>query len=745
MASTYLGSKGYSIYKECLTIQEQECIRKELMVKAFVPKSCMNQPTPFPIYRESPLKMYVPRFYGLENYGEPDENRLSEGKDINLNFKGGLRDIQKPIVKKYLKHAKINNCGLIEIYCGAGKCLGIDTPILMYDGSIKLVQDIKIGERLMGDDSTPREVLTLARGSEMMYKISSDKSDTYIVNESHILSLKCVRAYKDLYKKNEIVDISIKDYLNLPFVFNGTNDILMGYKTPILFYKKKVTTDPYNYGNNLTSSTISIENIYKHNSWGIQINVLAGIIDKFAVISKNIFEISNLSEPFLKDILFITRSLGFEGYKNKYNTIKINGEGLQNIPTKKLKLKSNVTLQNGLCMKITVEKHKIDNYYGFEIDKNRRFVLGDFTVTHNTVMSLNILAQLKKKTIIIVHKDFLLRQWKERIEQFLPDAKVGKIQGDIIDIDDKDIVIGMLQSLSMKEYPSSIFKDFGFTIIDECHHISAEVFSRSLFKIVTKYMLGLSATMDRKDGLTKVFKKFIGPVVVKKERPLQDNVTVKAIEYTNVDEKFSKVALNFRGHTNYTIMIKKLCEFDERSDFILKIVKNLIKNDTKEQHIMIIGHNKTLLKYIHDTIKSQEIAPVGYYIGGMKEKDLKESEEKKIIIATYAMAEEALDIKTLSTLIMATPKIDVRQAVGRILRNVKGKKLVIDIIDQHEIFQKHWKKRSVWYRKQQFKIMKTTNIGYDNDEWETVKSKSSSKKRKKDKVDSMLNGTCLFD
>ena len=83
MASTYLGSKGYSIYKECLTIQEQECIRKELMVKAFVPKSCMNQPTPFPIYRESPLKMYVPRFYGLENYGEPDENRLSEGNYLS--------------------------------------------------------------------------------------------------------------------------------------------------------------------------------------------------------------------------------------------------------------------------------------------------------------------------------------------------------------------------------------------------------------------------------------------------------------------------------------------------------------------------------------------------------------------------------------------------------------------------------------------------------------------------------------
>ena len=62
MTSTYLGSKGYSIYKECLTIKEQELIRRELTVKAFVPKSCINQPIPFPIYRESMKKMYLHDF-----------------------------------------------------------------------------------------------------------------------------------------------------------------------------------------------------------------------------------------------------------------------------------------------------------------------------------------------------------------------------------------------------------------------------------------------------------------------------------------------------------------------------------------------------------------------------------------------------------------------------------------------------------------------------------------------------------
>merc|ERR1712127_178315 len=134
------------------------------------------------------------------------------------------------------------------------------------------------------------------------------------------------------------------------------------------------------------------------------------------------------------------------------------------------------------------------------------------------ICALNIISRLKTKTLIIVHKEFLLRQWIERIEQFLPDAKVGKIQAKVIDIDDKDIVICMLQSLSMKDYPKDMFRSFGFTICDECHHIGAEVFSRSLLKVVTKYMLGLSATMKRKDGLTKVIKWFLGDIVCKIER-----------------------------------------------------------------------------------------------------------------------------------------------------------------------------------------------------------------------------------
>lgn len=331
-----------------------------------------------------------------------------------------------------------------------------------------------------------------------------------------------------------------------------------------------------------------------------------------------------------------------------------------------------------------------------------------------TSASLYILSQLKKKTLVIVHKEFLMNQWIERIQQFLPKAKVGKIQGPIIDIDDKDIVIGMLQSLSMKEYPASVFESFGLTIIDEVHHISSEVFSNSLFKLVTKYMLGLSATMNRKDGTSFVFKMFLGEVIFKGKRDEERNVLVQAIEYNVDDEEFNEVKLDYRGNPAYSTMISKLCEYNRRSEFILKILSNLLIQNPLQQ-IMILAHNKNILKYLHDAISHRNIATVGYYVGGMKEKSLKETESKTIVIATYAMASEALDIKTLTTLIMATPKTDIEQSIGRILREKHSNPIVVDIIDSHNLFKNQWKKRKAFYKKENYKIVYTTSQIYNPD------------------------------
>lgn len=326
-----------------------------------------------------------------------------------------------------------------------------------------------------------------------------------------------------------------------------------------------------------------------------------------------------------------------------------------------------------------------------------------------TVMALNILSRLKVKTLIIVHKEFLLNQWIERIQQFLPHAKIGKIQGQTIDIDDKDIVLGMLQSLSMKDYPESMFSSFGLTIIDETHHIAAEVFVRSLFKVTTKYMLGLSATMNRKDGLTKVFKLFIGDIIYKYVDKEQHNVLVNIFTFKSNDTEYNDTVLNYQGKPQYSSMISKISEFNSRNQFIIQILKNLL-HDNPLQQIIILAHNKSLLNYLFTAIQYNNIAngSVGYYVGGMKESALKLSESKSIILATYAMAAEALDIKTLSTLIMASPKTDVTQSIGRILRTKHSQPIVIDIADEHDLFQSQLKKRITYYKKQRYTIHKYT-------------------------------------
>lgn len=337
-----------------------------------------------------------------------------------------------------------------------------------------------------------------------------------------------------------------------------------------------------------------------------------------------------------------------------------------------------------------------------------------------TVMALNVISRLRVKTLVVVHKSFLLNQWIERINQFLPAARVGMIQGQILDIDDKDIVIGMLQSLSMKEYPRDLFDTFGLTVYDECHHMSAEVFCRCMMKIVTKYTLGLSGTMVRKDGLTKVFKHFLGDVVHKEKNDTTSHaVVVKGIQYKVDDAEFNETEYDYRGNPKFSTMISKVCNYNRRSEFILDVLQHELATNP-DQQVMILAHNRSLLEYFHDAIEHRKIATVGYYVGGMKETALKLSESKKVIIATYAMASEGLDIKTLTTLIMASPKTDVCQSVGRILRVKHASPLVIDIIDPQDVFRSQWLKRQTYYIKQRYRIVMTDTEGYYKNKW-TVK------------------------
>jgi len=133
---------------------------------------------------------------------------------------------------------------------GGGKCHGKGTEIIMADGSIKKVEDIVVGDKIMGDDSKPRNVLSLARGLEKMYRIHTNDG-SYVVNESHILSLKATTRIRGV-NKGEVINISVKEYLQQSNHFKRRT---MGYRVPLEFSAQEVKFDPYLIGSWLGDGT----------------------------------------------------------------------------------------------------------------------------------------------------------------------------------------------------------------------------------------------------------------------------------------------------------------------------------------------------------------------------------------------------------------------------------------------------------------------------------------------------------
>lgn len=341
---------------------------------------------------------------------------------------------------------------------GSGKCLGKDTPILMYDGSIKMVQDVKVGDKLMGPDSQPRNVLSTTVGKEELFKIIPKKGDPWICNRSHILSLKRTNDKTSL--SGSICNVSINEYLN----WSKTHKhIYKQWRTSVEFEEKEIYLDPYflglwlgdgetdrptictsdneivnfidNYAKELKckmstllepskANSYSIVGIipegekkdcrkrtniqklmdiyslfgnkhipkeYLYNSRSVRLKVFAGLIDSDGSNSKGCYDYTTKLESLKNDVVYLCRSLGYyvkistKKIKEKsYWRLSISGN-FDDVPVL-LNRKKIIRKQKKDVLKtsFTIESQGLGDYYGFEIDRDKLFLLGDFTVTHNT-------------------------------------------------------------------------------------------------------------------------------------------------------------------------------------------------------------------------------------------------------------------------------------------------------------------------------------------------------------------------
>jgi superfamily II DNA or RNA helicase len=187
-----------------------------------------------------------------------------------------------------------------------------------------------------------------------------------------------------------------------------------------------------------------------------------------------------------------------------------------------------------------------------------------------TALGLYLAVQQKRKTLILVHNDDLAHQWFDRIKTSCSaETRVGFIQGQKCEVDQRDFVIGMIQTLS-SETRSFDLSSFGMVIVDECHHIAARTFSRAMRRTCTQYVLGISATPHRKDGLTDCLHWLLGPLVFKATRQDIKPQIITQIVYHDGNQK------PIKSMAGMTLMVNRLVRDSKRNKLVEICLKKMI-------------------------------------------------------------------------------------------------------------------------------------------------------------------------
>lgn len=321
------------------------------------------------------------------------------------------------------------------------------------------------------------------------------------------------------------------------------------------------------------------------------------------------------------------------------------------------------------------------------LNNTEKQLLADYNMLYSlpcgfgkTVLSIYWICKLKLQTLILVHKYDLLNQWIQRLNEFT-DIKLDDIycigktkKNKSIQNHTYKIYIGMIQTIMRDDFDDDEIPDtIGLLICDECHHLGAECFCKGLRKIPSKYCISLSATPNRKDGNDKIYQSYTGYNIYKQKRVFNDPITIKFCKYTMDSDKMKKYEKVFTSG-NRSKIINILSRDQDRNNKIICLINNLIQNNRK---ILVLSDRIEQLDLFYEILKDNNKINRSY---GKYRENINSCD---ILLATYSMASEGLDVKQLDTLIMTTPRNDIIQCCGRIMREENNKeRFIYDIIDK---------------------------------------------------------------
>lgn len=493
-------------------------------------------------------------------------NNTNFPKELKEKLKNGLLNVSNKNNQNLFNYQQnvynyltTNDVRGILVYhgVGTGKCHGKNTPILMYDGSLKMVQDIKVGEKLMGDDNLAREVLSTARGTDLMFKIIPQFSKSFIVNESHVLCLKntykptmtksingyCVKwleygifHYKyyepydqhsaikfhhniTQYTYNVIVEAELFDYNELskdvkPYYklysniieFNNLidfniNPYIIGYWFGYKHDFSKILNFINNYiGENSVTNFIRnkikvlYNSIFKHSIK----NYILKIYDNIHVYKLNtINEFLNFiySNDLLYNLNKVPKQYKISSLRCRREFIRgYRDAGSHNYNDDIEYILSSLCLNHNYKsikeQTFKVQCLKYDKYYGFTLDENNRYVLGNFIVTHNTMTSASIAEHYRNlgRDIMVVAPKSLHQNFRSGLKKFnknITEKQIDKsyyfvssnASNMIKQLDTYDKL--QIMDADMVTQIDNVSLNNKIVIVDECHTLSNSIVNGS--------------------------------------------------------------------------------------------------------------------------------------------------------------------------------------------------------------------------------------------------------------------------
>lgn len=661
---------------------------------------------------------------------------------------------------------------MMQLATGGGKCLGKDTPVLMYDGTIKPVQAVQIGEQLMGDDGMPRTVLNTTFGRSTMYKITPVKGAVWTCNASHILTL--IANSKDSgYSKNEVIDISIEEYLRLSKtakhclkllrssvssfgIGESSEKLIEPYFLGVLLgdgglhYNVNVTTSDvkivkecerqaakfglnlrrelksnatnkaasYHFssedwrrfgvkggsnpllneikklGLNVTAAHKFIPHDYKTASFLERLEILAGLIDTDGFLGHG-YEYVSKSYQLAQDVSFVARSVGLAAYvaekivnEESYWRVSISGD-CSIIPCRleRKKAQSRQQIKNVLCTGFTVEDIGEGDYYGFQVDGNGRFLLGDFTVTHNSVILSEIAkdgAGKNRRVLFVVHR-------KELVMQLVGHLHRQNLQAEVIMAGyqyrpSHPFQVASIQTLVRREMP----QDIDLIIVDEAHHCTADSYRTVIDYYPNAKVLGVTATPIRTNGqgFSEMFSKLVlGPSV-----------------QTLIDDGFLVKPEIFASPLKFDLSKVKTTagDYNERELYAMMnndvLIANLVESWRKHaagKRTCVFAINVEHSKQICAQYEQAGIAAA--HIDGTTPADVREAVLRRFasgeitVLLNCNIVSEGFDVPAIECVQLVRPTKSLAlylQQVGRGLRPIEGKTSAI-ILDHADCVFRH--------------------------------------------------------